>query len=165
MRRVKGGMEMPINSTIMMAGIIGIFMLIVLVYISLGTNAKIVQANINSLNSIDSTQIVEDCFKNENGLITRDFLNDNDDKNICEICGICETMVEVTVEDLEDKREWKFKYTDAGDRLSKIGQWFADNVKFWNNQDHATNSMLINIAIIKQDTVKEIHAGRIHVKV
>ena len=56
MRRVKGGMEMPINSTIMMAGIIGIFMLIVLVYISLGTNAKIVQANINSLNSIDSTQ-------------------------------------------------------------------------------------------------------------
>ena len=158
---MKGRFEVPLNMAIMMTGIIGVVMLVVLIYWGMATNAKIIESDIKGMNSIDASHIIENCFKNDKEVITKEFLDNNNKKDLCEVCGICEILVEAEVVDMESEDEWKFKYGEIGEVVKKIGVWIKERLTLWKKQSPQTNDMMISIAVSETET----HVGRLYVKV
>ena len=152
---MKGLMELPINTIILIVALMGTFMLIVLVYSGLGTTARIVQGNINRLNGIDATHMIESCLMDGRDLIIQDFLEENKGKNVCDLCGICEITAEFKVEDIETKKEWNFNYN----YLHQGWTWFTDKVTFWEDSSHVENRILVTL----EAEDGEIHMGRLYV--
>ena len=154
----KAQFELVPNMFIIIVGVMGVFILIVLLLANIGTSANIVKSNIYKLNAIDATYIVEKCLKNKGDIIEEKFLDENNNKNLCELCGICETVVYGSVEDIETQKKWKFDYS----MLKKTGRFFKhvwEKVQFWKKTKHTTNSIIIDL----KTENGEIHIGRLYV--
>jgi len=146
---------------IMMTGIIGVVMLVVLIYWGMATNAKIIESDIKSMNSVDASHIIEDCFKDDKEAITKEFLDNNHKKDLCEVCGICEIIVEAEVEDEESNNKWKFNYGEPGEVVRKVATWLKERLTLWKKQTPRENDMMISIAVSEEET----HIGRLYVKI
>jgi hypothetical protein len=135
--------------------------MIIIVYSGVGTTARVMKENVNKLNGIDATHMIEDCLKDENGIITQEFLEINEKKNTCELCGICEIGIEFKVEDIESGKEWNFNYNSFGQGASQAWEWFKDKIAFWDSESHL-HALKKIIITIHMDTGK-VHIGRLHV--
>jgi hypothetical protein len=144
---MRGRIEIPANMIVIIISLMGVFMLVVLIFANIGSSAKILERNINRLNSIDATHIIHDCLKDGNDIILESFLTDNtksngkSDKNICELCGICEILIEAEVEDIERQFTWKFDYSN----WKMFWSGFGEFITFWKKDPHTENMILVSI--------------------
>jgi hypothetical protein len=155
-------MRMYITIVTVIVGLIGVFLMGLAVFSSLGASAKLLEDSINQMTAIDAAHVIEHCLKNGGDHVSKSFM-DAAEGNMCDICGICEILIDVKVVDLVDNREWKFSYKGFrafGKAASRAGSWLWDKIKFWEDDEnkHQKRDIVVNI-----DTGKEIHVGRLYV--
>jgi len=95
----------PLSALLFVGAVISLGLLIATSFINYkGTLVNAVE----DLNAIDAAHLIKDCFAEDKGHISADFLNSVSRKNVCDVCGLCSVSVSVKVEDIENKKEWVF---------------------------------------------------------
>jgi hypothetical protein len=151
------GFEIPINMLMMVVGMIGIFMLVVMIYANMAVSVTILEASRFRLNAIDATHAVEFCLKNGGPMIEEKFLDENPNTNICELCGICEVIIQATVRDVDTGEEWKFDHSKWNVFWNRFREVFKAPIQNW--KWHVSKNMLTSL----RTESGEIHMGRIYV--
>lgn len=156
MKKTKGSLfATPFTMVILMFAVGGTLIIIILTIVNMGTSVKILEGNINKLNGIDATHIISYCLKDGNDAILTEFLDENKGKNVCEVCGICETVIEFKVEDLETPETWEFDYSS----IRQAWGWLVDKVQFWEDKSHIDNKILVSL----RTEDGEVHIGKLYV--
>lgn len=141
-------------------GIIAIVVVVIVggIFLLIGAYENRVQASQSDVafNAVESAYLIKSCLQ-QDGQITKAYLESNKGKHLCELCGICSVIVEASVTDMETGDVWSFEYGT----LTQAWEWLKDMLQVWkdSSEKRAKHSILINI----QDG-DEVHIGGLDVK-
>jgi hypothetical protein len=100
------------------------------------------------------------CLSQDGRSISQEFLEQNKDRYMCELCGLCSYIIQAKVTDLESEPEmsWEFGYS-AGVGLTKE---LEEKLALWEKQErfHQESSVFVTIEYEEYS-----HLGRLDVNV
>lgn len=109
----------------------------------------------DDLDKITVTHMIKDCLTQDIGYIDSAFLDASNEKNICDLCGICNIAAEAEVMDMETGMIWSFKY----DSFSHLSADAREIITTWKRGTHETHQINVNIR-----SGDEVHVGEFNVE-
>jgi len=116
------------------------------------------QTTSRELNVMSLSYLVRDCMRDGGTSIDLYFLDENDGKNLCEMCGICSIIGNAKMTDMESDslNEWDFEYSV----FRGAARYLEEKYAIWKGQERYRKSFSLYVNI---DYGEYSHIGRLDV--
>lgn len=107
------------------------------------------------LDKITAAHLVKDCLTQGNEYMDSEFLNANNEENVCDLCEICNIGAEAHVKNLENNDKWDFEYSSWTHFREKV----VDIINIFKKEKHETHTITVNIK-----SGDDVHVGELNVE-